>query len=301
MAEKINKIEEPEQTGDKLINCLSNKKVIVRYIVKPSNLVKNPKHVLYGGLAKNAHYDYVVPVLASNGAYCNILTNDEKNYLEYVMGLEKNALSIYNKNDNYWDNLKVRLGKDDTVLDLSVPADYIKYKVLLANKKQIADSMATLENKPLQTYHFVMIVEGDEEKVKMKKLNTSMEAYMLLGRYMEDYDTLCTLLEMLEGRPVSSKVKIETVLSRLQDMITSNSKMFVKYANDPLLSTKVLLRKCIAEKLILKRGDYYYLASDNSPLCNDGAEPTLTVAAEYLADPKRSELKFTLEGKLNEK
>lgn len=297
MAEKkedvVQNNEEP-----KLINCLTNKKVIVRYIVKPSNLIKNPKHILYGGMAENAHHEYVVPILQSSGAYYNVLTNDEKAYLEHVMGLENNALSIYNKTNNYWDDFKVVLGRDDTVLDLSIPTDYIKYKVLLANKAYIADSLATLENKPRRTYRFVMIAENEEDQTNMKKLNSSMEAYMLLGRYMEDYDTLCTLLEMLEGKPVSSKVKKETVLSRLQNVITSNAKMFVKYAKDPLLATKVLIRNCVAEKLILKRGDYYYLASDNSPLCNPNTEPTIVVAAEYLADPKRSELKYTLEGKL---
>lgn len=294
--------EENKQTKDKtngLINCLTNKKVIVRYIVKQSNLIRDPKHVLAGGLAEGSHVKYVAPVYESNGSYYNVLTNAEKDYLEYIMGMEKNALSIYNREHNFWDHFEVTLGKEDTVLDLSVPMDYIKYKVLLANKNFIADSLQTLENKPRETYRFVMIMDDEEDKTNMRKLNTSMEAYMLLGQYMDKRDVLATLLEMLEGRPVSDKVKQETILSRLQDHITNNSKMFVKFANDPLLHIKVLIRKCVAEKLILKRGDYYYLASDNSPLCDAGSEPTINVAAAYLSNPKRSELKYTLEGKLN--
>lgn len=291
--------EKKEVKDNELINCLTNKKVIVRYIVKQSNLIRDPKHVLAGGLAEGSHVKYVTPVLQSNGSYYNVLTKAEKDYLEYVMGMEPNALSIYKNENNFWDTFEVTLSKEDTVLDLSVPMDYIKYKVLLANKSFIADSLQTLENKPRETYRFVMIADDEEDKTNMRKLNTSMEAYMLLGQYMDKRDILVTLLEMLEGRKISDQVKQETILSRLQDHIVNNAKMFVKFAKDPLLQTKVLIRKCVAEKLILKRADYYYLASDNSPLCENGAEPTINIAAAYLSNPKRSDLKYTLEGKLN--
>lgn len=298
MAEEIKN--NKNNANDGLINCLQNKKVIVRYLVKQSKLIRDPKHVLAGGLAENAKIEFVAPILGSNGAYYNVLTNAEKDYLEYIMGMEHNALSIYNRDNNFWDTFKVVLGKEDTILDLSVPVDYIKYKVLLANKAFVADSLYTLENKPRETYRFVLIMDDEEDKSNMKKLNSSMESYMLLGKYMDNKDILCTLLEMLDGKPVSDKVKMETILSRLQSHITNNAKMFVKFANDPLLETKVLIRKCVAAKLILKRGNYYYLASDNSPLCDANAEPEITTAAKYLADAKRADLKYSLEGKLSE-
>ena len=75
----------------------------------------------------------------SSGAFKNVLTNSEKNYLEYIMGLEPNALSVYKKVDNFWSTAtegtinKVMLKKGDNRLDLSNPEDYIRYKILLAN------------------------------------------------------------------------------------------------------------------------------------------------------------------------
>ena len=295
--------EEKQQMNDEsgLINCLVNKKITVRYLTKPSNLVKDPKHVLAGGLAEGAKHDYVVPMLQSNGAYYNVLTNDEKNYLEYIMGMEKNALSIYKTTDNFWDDFKVTLTKDPLTLDLSVPMDYIKYKVLLANKSQIADSLQTLEDRPQETYRFVLVAEDEEDNAGMQKLNSNMESYLMLGRYKDDKDTLCTILEVLEGRPVSDRVKIETILTRLYEHITNNAKLFLKLIKDPLLPTRVLIRQCVAAKLILKKGNYYYLASDNSPLCDANAEPTIGVAAAFLSNAKRSDLKCMLEGKLKAK
>ena len=84
---------------------------------------------------ETAFRKFTVPIIESSGAYVNVLTNDEKTYLEKSMGLEPNALSVYLKRDNYWANYSVRLTKGDNYLDLSIPDDYIKYKVLLANNE----------------------------------------------------------------------------------------------------------------------------------------------------------------------
>lgn len=83
-----------------LISCLRNDKVIVRYVNKPNTNITNPKHVLYGGMAETAVRTFTVPMLRS-GALVNVLTDSEKDFLESYMGLEKNALSVYLKKDNY--------------------------------------------------------------------------------------------------------------------------------------------------------------------------------------------------------
>ena len=94
-------IEKAENTKE-LISCLRNEKVIVRYIVKPNTNVSNQRHVLYGGMAETASRTFTVPMLKS-GALVNVLTDSEKDFLEYYMGLEKNALSVYQKIRNLYD------------------------------------------------------------------------------------------------------------------------------------------------------------------------------------------------------
>ena len=86
-----------------LINCLRNERIIVRYIPRQSRMVTNPKHILYGGMAENAKRTFVVPRLTS-GRYVNVLTDEEKDFLEDIMGLEVNSMSIYNKVNNFWDD-----------------------------------------------------------------------------------------------------------------------------------------------------------------------------------------------------
>jgi len=287
-----------EVEKEELISCLKNEKIIIRFINRESGMITNPKHVFYGGMAEGATRVLTVPTLASTGAYINVLTNMEKAFLESAMGLEVNALSIYLKENNYWENLWVRLIKGDTYLDLSDPDDYIKYKVAIANRDIVAPSITEMQDRPKATYQFVIISENEETKESNKNLSTSMEAYMLLGKLQDQKEVLKLIVETIEGKPISSKAKLDFILQQVHKIVQSNPKMFVKVAKDPMLSTKVLIAESIECALIKKRGDYLYLANDNSPLCEIGEDPTLNIVASFLNKPKHQEIKFTLEAKL---
>lgn len=286
-----------------LVNCLRNERVIVRHINKPSNLVSNPKHILYGGMAENASRIYTVPRLSS-GALVNVLTNDEKAFLEEELQLEINALSVHRKVDNFWDDSndsgisRVRLLKQDTILDLSNPEDYIRYKILLANKDFIAPSLQVLQDAPKASYEYVLIIEGEETKVAQKNMSATMMCYKEFGKIENDIDTLRVIVETLDGRPTAANVKLEFLQTKANELIQGDSKLFLRVITDPMLPTKVLIKKAIEAGLISKRGTFLYLRSDNTPLCEANEEPTLNVAARYLNNPKHQDIKFALEAKL---
>ena len=76
--------------------------------------------------------------------------------------------------------------------------------------------------------------------------------------------------------------------------------MFLKTITDPLLKTKILIKKAVEAGIISKRGDYYYLTESNTPLCNNNEDPTLTVAAKYLNIPRNQEMMFSIQAKLKD-
>lgn len=281
------------------INCLRNERVIVRYVPKESGIVTNPKHILYGGMAENAVKYFTVPQLES-GKLVNILTDDEKEFLEDIMGLEFNALSIYKKENNYWSNKQVRLLKQDNILDLSDPEQYIKYKILLANKDEIAPSLQALQDMPKATYKYVIIKEGEETSNARQEMSATMQAYMEYGKYEKDADTLRTIIETIDGRPLALNTKIEFLQTKINKLIQADAKLFLKVITDPLLSTKVLIKRAVEGGLIANRGGFFYLREDNSPLCRNKEDPTFNIAAKFLASPKNQPLKFSLEAKLKE-
>lgn len=297
-------VEEPSRRAPRqLINCLRNERVIVRHIPRVSNMVTNPKHILYGGMAENATKTFTVPRLSS-GMYVNVLTDEEKAFLEHIMKLEVNALSIYKKMDNFWDDSndngisRVRLSKQDNYLNLADPEDYIRYKILLANKNFIAPSLEALQDAPKASYQFVIISEGDETKNAKHNMSTTMRCYKEFGKIEEDIDTLRTIIETMDGRPLAANSKLEFLQTKANDLIQADSKLFLKVVTDPMLQTKVLIKRAIEAGLISNRGNFLYLRSDNSPLCEPGEDPTLNIAAKYLNNPKHQEVKFSLEARL---
>lgn len=283
-----------------LVNCLTNKKIIVRYVPKVSGLITNPKHIYYGGIAETSFRSFTVPMLQS-GKYVNILTTKEKDYLEHIMGLEINSLSIYKKNNNYWDNYMVKLGKVDTILDLSNPEEYIKYKVLLANNEYIAPNIQTLQDRPKETYQFVIIEEGQEVSREKDNMTFTMQAYMKFGEIKEKFDVLKTIIELIDGRPVASNSKLVFLQTKINELIQRDAKMFIATVEDPYFKQKVLIKNAIEERIIINRGNFLYLKSDGQPLCDNNQDPTLSVAAAYLSQPKNQDLMFGIEAKLEQK
>ena len=287
-----------------LVNCLRNERVIVRFVPRPNAMIHDKRHPLYGGMATNAKRTFVVPRLSSTGIYKNVLTNSEKKFLEKKMGLELDALSIYNRRNNFWDDSnpngigKVTLQKQDNYLDLSIPEDYIKYKILLANKDQIASSIQELEDHPKATYQFVIVSESAETQTNLTKMDIKKKCWMEYGKIEDDADTLRMIIELLEGRPLAPRTKLDFLQSKIDDYIQKDPRSFLRTVQDELLPAKVLIRRCVEAGLIGKKNDAYYLRSDGTPLCEMNEESTLNNAAKYISSIKRSELKYTLEAKL---
>lgn len=288
-----------------LVNCLRNERVCIRFVPRQSHMVTDPKHILYGGMAEDAVRTFVVPKLTT-GTYVNVLTNSEMEFLEDYLGMDKGALSVYKKKDNFWSDAnpqginKVRLRKQDNYLDLSVPEDYIRYKILLANKDFICPNQKTLEDRPKATYQFVILENNDQVSSAKRSMNVTRECYMEFGKIENDIETLMTVIELLDGRNIAPNTSIDFLHTRIDAFIQSNPKQFLKTVKDEMLPTKVLIRRSINAGNIIKRGDYLYLKSDGRPLCGDNEDPVLSSAVKYLNNPRNQDVKLKLEGLLNQ-
>ena len=129
-------------------------------------------------------------------------------------------------------------------------------------------------------------------------MSVTMRCYKEYGKIEDDLNKLRLIVEIIDGRPTAPTTKLSFIQTKINDIIQSNGKMFLKVVSDPLLDTKVLIKKCLEAGLIVKRGNDLYVREDNSPMCEYGESPTFNIAAKYLNNPKRQELKFSLEAKL---
>ena len=278
---------------------LPRRKVLVRYIPKTGYRITNPKHVFAGGMAENSVRAYTVPITAS-GNLCKVLTDEEQAEIESAMGYDPGTLSPFRKKDNYWENYFVKLKKQDTKLDLSIPEDFIKYKVLLANTEFIAPSMKEMEDRPKATYKYVIINKDEEVSRDKVQMTNIMKAYKIFGKYEDRPEILRVILESITNRKVEVKTKIEFLHTQLNTIIQNNTKLFIKVAEDPFLEAKATLRMAHDKGLVSYRGGNYFLKETNMPLCNDKEESTLNNAARFISEPKNQELLFELQAKIKE-
>ena len=280
------------------VNPLVNEEVFVRFVPQPTGFgITDKKHVGYGGLFDGNSVTVCVPVL-SNGNFKNILTNEEKDFLENALGLDPNALSVYKTENNYWKNYKIRIEKEGLKLNLSDPNDYIRYKVLLANKNIVAPSVQERIDRPKATYRFEIVRSGEEASMESLKMDSTMDSYKEFGKIENDIDTLRVLVELLDGRPYSSTESAVFFKSRVNQLIQKDPKRFLQYIKDPLLHTKMIIRRSVELGKVSMKNDYYYLASSGAPLCEQNEKSTLSVAARFLNQPANQDIKYILESEV---
>lgn len=281
---------------------LPNKTIMVKPNVNNPGWIKDPRHQAFF-LVEGATKRYMVPV-KKDGGLVNVLTDEEKDFLEKALHMESNGLSIYKKpDDNFWTQSEaiVEIGKDPLILDLSNPLQYIKWKILLANKDHIAPSVRNIKDK--RTYKYYIEDKEDLNKIKTEEaqLNTKvwtafgkisqskkslldmMYAYSVLGRRFEKYAKLNedSALDFLQGQ--------------LADIISSDVEMFLELIDDPLLDTRVLVGKSIQNNSLERKGEKYYITGDPTPIGNN-----LKETCEYLNSDRNQDLRLTLENKLND-
>ena len=287
--------------GEKLINCLRpGERVIVRFLKKKRGFIDNPDSPLFGGMADTSTIRLVVPRLGS-GTMQNPLTNNEKAFLESIMGVN---LSVYGK-PNYWCNSNpesinfVMLNKLDKVLDLGIPEDYIRYKILLLNNDIVCPSLQELEDRPKMTYKSVIVNEKAETSMAGKKAMLEMNTTIKLNKYIENRMVLRTIIRLMEGSKASRNESLEKLQSRVLLLLKSDLKRFAKILEDDLIEIKSYIDEAVERGVIRVAENKYYLREGNIPLCHDNEEPRFHITAAYLAEPMNQDLLATIIAKCN--
>lgn len=282
------------------VNPLRKERVTVRFVPQHGGpWGDDPKHALYGGMSEDATVGLVVPVRSDTGTLVDVLGKEGRAFMEEALGLEPNALNPFAKRGNFWADYTVRLDKHGTTLDLSDPEDYIKYAVLKANDDVVAPSLKELEDRPKATYRFVLVESGEDTAAENSRMDATMESYREFGRIESDADTMRVLVELLDSRPYAEGTKADFLKARVNALIQADAKAFLKAAKDPMLHTKVVLRRATELGKVVRRNDLYYLAPGNEPMCDAGEDSTLSVAAKWLNKPSHQDVKALLEAEVD--
>ena len=289
---------ETNRSSKGLKNCLRDETIIIKYVDREGGMILDKNHVLYGGLSDQATITLTVPQLTS-GTLVNVLTNDEKAYLEYVMGLPENALSIYKKVDNYWDNRVYELRKGENILRLDNPDDFIKYKIALANSNIVASSLEELKEGKKASYRFVITSEEEKIEESVSGMEVLEKAFMLYSEYKENSDVLLYVLRVGPKKIFNNNTKKNIIIFNLEKFIKEKPEEFVSILEDKYLQTKIEILKAVKAGSIRMRANHYYVAKTNQPLCDYGKNPTIESAAEFVNRPENQEILFLIQASGN--
>lgn len=268
--------------------------VVVKYINRNTGMAANvdKNHVISGGMLTNAVRKFSAPI-QRNGSIKNVLSNDEKEYLESATGLN---LSVYGE---FWQTFFVTLQKEDANnrFDLSNPMDYISVKILESlTKEDISPSWAVRNQK--QTYQFA-ITRGDEEMIEdKKKFDSKKEAFKLYGKIEDDKEKLLGVYKLLTNKPISNDSSLRWLQTKIEEIIDSKPLSFVNIVNDKSFHTKMLINEGIDKGVIIKKSNKYSTI-DGLDLCNSGEIATFDNAVAYLDNVKNQDVRSLIEAKIN--
>lgn len=277
---------------------LPNEKVTIKPNFENPGWIKNPKHRAFFML-EGTYKAYMAPRLRS-GVIKDVLTKAEKDHLEKIMNMEDNELSVYRKDNNFWESYIVKCTKDPIILDLSKPMDYISYKVLLANSDQIAPSVKNIKDKA--TYKFYIERQKEVDEVKTTKANTEKDAWLLYSKVEKDAKSLARVLNVYGHayssygnlKSVSAKDNdIEFLRAKLSDIVANDKELFIETVKDPLFETKALLSEALKAGVIKTKVNKYYLDGEDKHFAD-----SFKKAADFLDNPANQEFQLIVESKL---
>lgn len=277
-----------ERKGDSI---LQNKKVkVVPIKRKGSWLGKGHAAEFLFGEAKRK---YTAPK-GPNGRIVDVLTKEEEEFLSKEL---RRDLSVFSPpKENYWTNHYVALGDSVRILNLADPQDYLDWKLLLANKNEIAPSGEDKYKKG--TYKFAISSLDFEDDVKANKANNKKEAYIHFGKLEAKgkYAMIDFLSAYYFGKPgkrVAENADIKWVTAELDRVIEEDLEGYLAISKDGDIEYKILIQKAISKNALYKNRNSYSLPDTNKVIAEN-----LDSLILWFKDPANSEEVVKIEAKI---
>lgn len=282
--------------GEKEVKfTLPESKVKVKFIKRKQGLAANvaDNHIIAGGLLEGAYRKLPVPMLRGGGLK-NVLTKAEKEFFEAEV-FSGQSLSMYS---DFWKDFYVTLGKLDMVLDLNVPEDYLRWKVLLGWDQIIAPSLKVFKTAPSAAYQFYLEKEGEEEVITSKGLNETKMAWKNFSKFEDNAEALAAIIFLMTGKSAASNAKLSYLNTEVEKLVDKRAKKFNDLIADTQFETKILIAN--AERAgIIKKVKGQYETKDGLPLTDKGQAATVQNVVTFLNDPTNNEVKELILSRLD--
>lgn len=295
MAGKDELTEVIEKKGDSSFH-LPNEKVMVEFVKAERGTIDNPKHVLYGGMMEGAFREFVPKKSEKTFKYIPLLSKIEQAFIEDALAFGKGDLNVYRPDNNYWDDVSLRVPKEGTQLNLSDPVEFMQFKMLLTYVNTVAPSLADLRAQNRPTYRFVVIRGHERENEEVMFFNVRREAYSISTKLETSTESMRNFLYLM-GLRIPPNVARPWLVAKLANYVETSPEEVIKVHTAEDYSTRALLAKAVLAGVVTDTNNVYYLEGQ-VPLCSEGELPNLTNAIKFLASTGNADIKNLIDAKL---
>ena len=281
------------------MSITSNKTIEVRPIkrTRPFFKADHDGAFMFSGTYK----EYTLPYINDTRSYANPFESpEEQEEFERVLQLAPGALSINNRNSDFWSTFKVQLSKEGKVLDLNYPMHVLEYRVLKANTKRICPNWEDRNRN--SAYEFALIDKDVEEVNDIKDAERNLRAMELFIKMRKSNKKMYDILRVLGKKlPKEASVNTSQLIKEIDQIIAEKSKVggvlniddFIEAAEDPKLSLKVFVLDAIEIGEIEVSKGVYKIASSQTAIGRN-----LSEAVDYFDSIKGREDKLLIEQRL---
>jgi hypothetical protein len=198
-----------------------------------------------------------IPRNGQTGQLMNPLTDDEALFLEKKLAKKEGDLSIYKApKENFWSRYYVKLDKDETLLDLSDPDQYIRYKVLLTNKELIAPSFEDRLNIPSARW---MMVDVDHEvATEAREAELMQSVWMEFGAIQNSHNKMRNVLKIYSEKSVPKNAKTDFLKAEVKKVVELNPNKFIQIIKDDNFDMRCFIEDALEVGAIAKTGKNKY-------------------------------------------
>ena len=227
-------------------------------------------------LHNQAYWDFTVKENPGTGSFVDPLTKEEREFFESDasgLAFKKGDLNVHKKEDNYWNDVRVKL------------RDEVK-PLLLTNTETIAPSAAEKFKKG--TYKFAIVEEGHNDEERVTAASNKKDAYKFFGKIDHSVEKMKDFLSVYYtmkpgGKQVAPNAKQKFLISEIEKIVDADLSTFLKLSKDPNYDKKVLVHSALKARAI-KRNGMLFTTPEDVEIGNN-----LEAVIAYMDNPVNSE------------
>jgi hypothetical protein len=277
---------------------LPNRAIKVVLIKRENKFISEQKtkiNPFKNGLGDNSTIGYELPLRSTGGFISPFTSIEEQHFIETALGYPKGAMSVDKRENNFWRNYRLRLGKLDQRWDLSDPEDYLKYIVSLTMRDLICPEDGNPRDRS-GTYRYQLIDESKEENRAIESITFTQEAYMEFGKIKDNAQLLRYVLIEKEGgsRLPVGQSSITWLVTQVNEFIQDDSRSFLNIVKKKNLELRAWLHEAVKVNVLDRISGLFY-TKDGKPLALKDRKADMDGAIEFLLEDDNQELYLTLQ------